>query len=456
LRDAFQEGAWTLSTAHPDQVPWLDDTGEGVPNANDGAVAARRGFACGASPVPTRWPPHIAEGEVRPVSGGRGEIWADIWDDGDIHEAWAVVYPPSYRPPEVEGEMIPEPLPVTLHPQEETWYGGLYGALDEVGRYRVVLNATDTEGLLARPHEVLISVGGESVEPDSGLRLEIPVGGLTTTVDVPSGVVTATTTFTHAGFTDLGDSPELSGFNFAGRRFTLDAYQYGALRPHFTFSRPVTITVRYSEADMDRLNESTLALFYRDGDTWRQDSLAIIDHLTATNILTVVTMHLSEFALFAKPTPTIAGAFLEIPIDSYTTTVDIPATALDAPTTFTYTAFTDLSGFGNLTGLDDDYEFAGRGFDLTAYQGGVIQSDFIFEHPITIAMGYSSADAKNLDEGSLALFYRDGDAWRTDGLTVTRRLTETNEVVVRAGHLTAFGLFGQERGYRVYLPLVLK
>jgi hypothetical protein len=129
---------------------------------------------------------------------------------------------------------------------------------------------------------------------------------------------------------------------------------------------------------------------------------------------------------------------------------------LDAPTTFTYTAFTDLSGFGNLTGLDDDYEFAGRGFDLTAYQGGAVQSDFAFEHPITITARYSDDDVKSLDEESLALFYRDGDAWRTDGLTVARRFTETNEVVVRAGHLTEFGLFGKERGYQVYLPLVMR
>jgi hypothetical protein len=48
-------------------------------------------------------------------------------------------------------------------------------------------------------------------------------------------------------------------------------------------------------------------------------------------------------------------------------------------------------------------------------------------------------------------------AWRTtDGLIVTERFTETNEVVVWAGHLTEFGLFGQERGYQVYLPVVLR
>jgi hypothetical protein len=48
-------------------------------------------------------------------------------------------------------------------------------------------------------------------------------------------------------------------------------------------------------------------------------------------------------------------------------------------------------------------------------------------------------------------------AWRTtDGLTVIQLLTDTNEVVVREAHLATFGLFGQERGYQVYLPLVLR
>ena len=103
-----------------------------------------------------------------------------------------------------------------------------------------------------------------------------------------------------------------------------------------------------------------------------------------------------------------------------------------------------------------DPEFAGRGFQLTAYQYGQPQPSLVFKNPITFTVRYSDDDVEGLDEESLTLFYRDGDDWRTDGLTVTRRFTATNEVMARGSHLTEFGLFGQERGYQVYLPLVLR
>ena len=55
--------------------------------------------------------------------------------------------------------MVAEPLPVTLHPQTGEWYGGLYGELDEMGLYRVVVYAQDEQGLQSRPKEILTWTG---------------------------------------------------------------------------------------------------------------------------------------------------------------------------------------------------------------------------------------------------------------------------------------------------------
>jgi hypothetical protein len=99
--------------------------------------------------------------------------------------------------------------------------------------YRIVLHANDDGNLLARPRELMVSIGGPYAEPDTGLRLDIPIGGYTTTVDVPAGAITRTTTFSHTSFTTVPNLPAPEGFAFAGRGFDLDAFQMGELQTPF-------------------------------------------------------------------------------------------------------------------------------------------------------------------------------------------------------------------------------
>jgi hypothetical protein len=54
------------------------------------------------------------------------------------------------------------------------------------------------------------------------------------------------------------------------------------------------------------------------------------------------------------------------------------------------------------------------------------------------------------------LYYRSGNTWSTDGITVVERDLDGNRLVVTATHLTEFALFAREREYEVYLPLVLR
>jgi subtilisin-like proprotein convertase family protein len=312
LWTAFDEGVWAVAQVpqsplpHRTQVPWLDDTGNGVQNETgvDGQRARRRLFACQATPPQENWPPHIVRAEVRNRIGNQGDIWAQAQDDKGVDGMWAVVYPPSWRPAEPGEELAVPPKRILLPPGSDG-YGGQY-TFAETGQYRIVLHAEDNESLLARPRELVVTLGGPTVGPENSLHFEIPIAGYTTTVAIPAEAVTATTTFTYTGFTDLGPSaPSISDLRmtdlrFAGRGFDLTAYQWGRPQPGFAFQRPITFTVRYSDADVAGLDESTLALYYYDGDTWSQDGLSAAAHFTATNELVVTAAHLSTFGLFGK------------------------------------------------------------------------------------------------------------------------------------------------------------
>jgi len=161
LYGSFEDGKGA-TRAHG-QTPWLDDDGDGKPNrAQDGQEAARRGFAyAGTLAGPEKWPPYVVWAEVGPVQEGAGVITAEVLDDKNVLSAWAVIYKPSYTPPEPGPEMVQETLPtVMLFDQDgDDVYTGLYENFDELGGYRVVVYAVDGEGFEGRPREVAVRTG---------------------------------------------------------------------------------------------------------------------------------------------------------------------------------------------------------------------------------------------------------------------------------------------------------
>ena len=137
------------------QEPWLDGDGDGTPNeAEDNAVAAGRGFGVGAF-GDDQWPPYIKSATPPgAIVNRRGVISAEVRDDQAVRRVWAVIYPPSYQPPQNSGELTPETLPtLILQPQGENRYAAEYAGFDEAGLYRIVIHAEDnnTTGLTARP-----------------------------------------------------------------------------------------------------------------------------------------------------------------------------------------------------------------------------------------------------------------------------------------------------------------
>jgi hypothetical protein len=134
-----------------------------------------------------------------------------------------------------------------------------------------------------------------------------------------------------------------------------------------------------------------------------------------------------------------------------TTTVEWPAGAVTDTITLIYTP--TASTHFNL-------QFAGHAFELEAYTGGNLQSDFVFSKPITVTIHYSDGDVAGLDEDSLMLYYWNGSSWEDAATTCDPALTyhrhpDENWLAVSICHLSEFALVGAWK-YRIYLPLVLK
>ena len=60
-----------------------------------------------------------------------------------------------------------------------------------------------------------------------------------------------------------------------------------------------------------------------------------------------------------------------------------------------------------------------------------------------------------LIEETLDLWFWDGAAWSTEGISVTAHVTLTNQFEATSAHLSTLALFGEELR-RVYLPLILR
>ena len=153
LNSSFAEAQWAVQQAHPTQIPWLDDDGDGVPNGDgDGDVAAQRGFA--VSFGVGDWPPYIARAVVNQATG-RIEAEVRIEEGKVISEVYALLYAPSYEPPETSEDLELEDVPrVTLtDPDGDGLYTATTGEFVEQGAYRVVVYAVDTTGMNARPEQ---------------------------------------------------------------------------------------------------------------------------------------------------------------------------------------------------------------------------------------------------------------------------------------------------------------
>jgi hypothetical protein len=137
-----------------------------LPNrSDDGSEAQQRGFPYAGTFPSIKWPPYIVQAEVGEINNDEAIISAEGRDDqGEgVLSVEAIVYKPSYQPPDTESaEMPQENLPaLSLRDLDgDGIYTTLYENFDESGQYRIVINAIDIETLQARPKEVIVQTGG--------------------------------------------------------------------------------------------------------------------------------------------------------------------------------------------------------------------------------------------------------------------------------------------------------
>ena len=121
------------------------------------------------------------------------------------------------------------------------------------------------------------------------------------TISIPAGVAAQPTTFLYTSMSTESTAPP--AFTFAGRAFSLDAYQGGAKLNSFSFQKPIVITLTYADADVTGMMEGTLKLYYKSGSGWVDAATSCTPASTyvrdpAHNQVTVAVCHLTEFGLF--------------------------------------------------------------------------------------------------------------------------------------------------------------
>jgi hypothetical protein len=172
VKAAFDEAVWAIEQ-RPQvivQNPWLDSDGNGIPNQpSDDLEAEQRGFAISGAFPSNQWVPYITQASIKNVSGTGGQIWAEVLDDEQVEQVWAVVYPPSYQPPESSEEIVPEPERIPLSKGNPVDHGAEYTIdytqFTEAGTYQIVIYAQDDQALEARPLTINLQVAGSTPTP---------------------------------------------------------------------------------------------------------------------------------------------------------------------------------------------------------------------------------------------------------------------------------------------------
>ncbi|MEM7129108.1 MAG: leucine-rich repeat domain-containing protein [Chloroflexota bacterium] len=166
LDASFRIAQSAALTFQPSQVAWLDADGNGIPNqTTDYTVASQRGLGVANPLEPILWRPSIftAHGPDE-IQNGNGLLRARVQDDIEVKDVWAIIYPPSYRPP-TEGEALirdedfPAISTVQLLADQDDRFSATFTGFDEAGTYRVVFYAEDDQDVVAQPVSLMVQVG---------------------------------------------------------------------------------------------------------------------------------------------------------------------------------------------------------------------------------------------------------------------------------------------------------
>lgn len=109
------------------------------------------------------WRNNFTSAEVAEIEERTGIIRADVRDDVNVFQVWAVIYKPSHVLPDPSSteEMVQEKLPTVqlLDLDGDGVYSAQYEGFDERGTYRLVVYAIDGEGIEGKPLAIETQIG---------------------------------------------------------------------------------------------------------------------------------------------------------------------------------------------------------------------------------------------------------------------------------------------------------
>jgi hypothetical protein len=192
------------------------------------------------------------------------------------------------------------------------WQGKVFSREPLTLQYRLGVEGVVTPGIIITNAAVLGWDGQEMLLGPIATVVTLPYGNLAlgpyqggqlhhqygVSLSVPPGAVSDTTRFQfRPPPTDTHPITPPGGLLFANRAFELRAFRFGKLVHEF--SRPLTITVNYTDTDVAGLKRETLRLWTRTGPTGPWTVLGEPARVMS-GALAFTTTHFSEFALFGE------------------------------------------------------------------------------------------------------------------------------------------------------------
>jgi hypothetical protein len=158
LKTAFERGKRAVQQTGLSQVPWLDDNGDAVADAQDGALAQTRGLGGAFAGTP----PVIDWVQVGEVQEGQAAIQAQVRDDFSVTQVRLEVYPPDFVEPAPAPDETTPVITVptaTLTLASGDVFSTTYAGFTQTGQYRLVVYAQDDERNQALPQATQVGVG---------------------------------------------------------------------------------------------------------------------------------------------------------------------------------------------------------------------------------------------------------------------------------------------------------
>jgi oligopeptide transport system substrate-binding protein len=136
--------------------------------------------------------------------------------------------------------------------------------------------------------DTITDTGGTISSPDRDIDVEFPDGAVSDTIAV-----------TYTSFY-VPPHPPTATFAFAGNAFMLEVAEVSSGEPITIFAEPLTVTIKYTDGDLNGQDEETLEFLYWNGSAWVDDGITIVEWDTVSNSLVARIEHLTEFALFGQ------------------------------------------------------------------------------------------------------------------------------------------------------------